>query len=325
MDISLITSLFRAEEHFVAYSTALLEVAAQLRTAGLVAEVVIVANEASGVESAQIEQLAEQTKSEGLLSLTALFVPRESLYASWNRGVAAASGSCIGFWNVDDVRTPEALIEGQRLIAGGCQVVDFPFTQRFRRTWAGRSWTLTRRYPASYRPDIISPKSAFGPFFMFARDLFDQAGPFDEHFHITGDFDWSARDAVRAARYCAGVHNAGYFVVHKHNLSATGSPREWVEHNIVLMRHAQWDSLRPVDPDLLRENWLAWGGAGIDLPEAIADRMWGPDAAARLVAWQREQRRAGVSRRLRAVPRTIINRTGLRPFLARLGLVRPDS
>ncbi len=323
MDISLITSLFRAEEHLAAYSAALLAVGAQLRAAGLALEVVIVANDASPAERALIDRLAEQAESQGAVHPVILHVPRESLYASWNRGVTAASSGCIGIWNVDDVRTADALIEGQRLIAGGCQVVDFPFTQRIRHRWMGMGWTTSRNYPAPYRPDIISPKAAFSPFFMFARTLYEQAGPFDEHFRIAGDFEWSARAAVRAARYCPGTHNAGMFILHAGNLSASGNPLEWVEIDIVLMRHRQWDRLRPVDPDLLRENWLAWGSAGSDLPDAIADRMWGPGADARLLAWQRGQRRAARSRRLRALPRAIINRAGLRPLLARLGLVKP--
>ena len=84
-----------------------------------------------------------------------------------------------------------------------------------------------------------------------------------------------------------------------------------------------WDELLPADPDLMRARWEEWGDLGErPIPPEIQERLWGAGAGARLEAWMREQRRKRIMRVVRYVPRRIINRTGLRPFLAKLRIVK---
>jgi hypothetical protein len=158
---------------------------------------------------------------------------------------------------------------------------------------------------------------------MFSRAIYDAVGPFDPHFRIAGDFDWCARPAARAADFCRGEALGGTFFLHGDNLSGSHDPLEDVEDDIVMLRQGMWDQLVPADPDLLRAAWTEWGDLGeIDVPQAIQDRLWGEGARKRWVRWQRSRRRKATMRRVRAVPRWIIDHTGLRPLLARLGIVR---
>ena len=125
MHISIITSLFRSEKNLRSYIKHLLRAAKEVSDAGLSLEVMVVANDASRAERDLIEALVAAGTDQ--LVVKPLYVARETIYASWNRAIEASSGLCLTPWNVDDIRTGAALIEGYHLIADGCQLVDFPF------------------------------------------------------------------------------------------------------------------------------------------------------------------------------------------------------
>lgn len=327
MDISLITSLYRAEAHIDAYRERVLAVARQLRqSSDLLMEVIVVANEATEAERTQLERLVAQANSSAGLRVTVLHVARETLYASWNRGVRAAVGRCIGFWNVDDARRAGALIEAARRIDRECDLVEFPISVvRTYRIGGIIPFRWTEHHSPQYQPDHLNLKTRLGPFFLFSRALIERAGTFDGHFRIAGDFEWCARPEVRAARVCHGVESGGVFYLHGGNLSGTHSPLEAIEDAIVLLRHGLWDHLHPVDPDLLREHWTTWGDTGVTLPGELQQRMWGQGAHERWQEWERMHRRQQRARRLRALPRWVIDRTHTRDWLARLGIVQPSA
>lgn len=320
--ISIITSLYRSEAHLPAYTTRVLDVAGQMQAAGLALEVVLVANDPTTQEQDHLRRLIEAL--DGLGTAIRLDVPRESLYASWNRGIAASSGVCVAIWNVDDTRTADALIEGYRLIADGCEIVDFPFIEAHAIRWFGlyRTFQL-RRWPPQYDPVNLKRKTRTSPFFMFSRAINERVGPFDEHFRISGDFDWCARPAARAAAFCSGRALSGTFFLHGTNLSGSSNPLETVEDDIVLLRQGLWDELVPTDPDLLEACWSQWGDLGEHtLPPDLQDRLWGAGAYKRWRAWLRARRRQAIARRVRYLLRQIINRFRLRPVLARIGIVK---
>jgi hypothetical protein len=318
--ISIVTSLYRAEAHLSTYRARVLDVSAQVQAAGLALEVVLIANDPTPAEQDHLQQLVDALGS----SAIRLDVPHESLYASWTRGIAASSGLCLAIWNVDDDRYADALIEGYRLIADGCEIVEFPFAAVREIRWLGRLTTRhQRRLPPQYDPVNFGRKARTGPFFMFSRAVYDRVGPFDGHFLIAGDFDWCARPAARAAKFCPGAALSGTFFLHGTNLSGSGNPLEDVEDDVVLLRQGLWDELVPADPDLLAACWSEWGDLGTrDLPPDLEDRLWGAGACERWQASLRARRRKTIARRVRYLPRQIISRAGLRPLLARLGVVK---
>jgi hypothetical protein len=326
-DISLVTSLYRSEAFLEEYTHQVLEVAMHLKQdAGLSLEVVIVANDASEDERRWIRELSDAASMTGTPTIFPIYVERETVYASWNRGIQTSSGRCISVWNVDDPRTVEALVEGYRRIEQGCGLVYFPYTLiRLTRIWG--VFKLRRREQRKAQPynyETFTRRMQGLSFFMFSRELYDKVGPFDEHFKISGDFEWCTR-AAEITDFCQGTQQAGYFVIHGRNLSDVGNPLQRVEENVIHLRRGAWENLNPVDPDLMRTCWERWGCQEA-LPPEIEEQLWGEGAYDRWQRWLREQlwrrRRARVTEPLRKFPRFFINRTGLRPWVARLGIVK---
>lgn len=315
--ISLVTSLYRTERHLPGYIRHAQVVWHALNEAGIPLEFVIVANDATPAERDLIDRLCAS-----LPLVTVLHVDRETLYASWNRGVRAAKAGVIGFWNVDDVRTPEGLIEGYQRILQGCKLVYF--SHRVIRTTGHRS--TTRTYPAiPYVAEHHRQQMKCGPFFMFDRALYDEIGPFDERFRITGDFEWCSR-ATQYYDLCPVPVIGGTFYLHGGNLSDTGDVRQIAEANMVHLLRGTMQYLTPCPPDVMQATWEKWGDALAPLDEARRSQLWGAGAQESWQAWQDKNRRRARQERLnhtiRAVPRWLIDRLGLREALARVGIVR---
>jgi glycosyltransferase involved in cell wall biosynthesis len=313
IDVSLISSFYRAAAHLPLFFQRARQVAREVSDAGVSLEFVIVANDVQPDERAQIEAFAADTPN-----VRVLYVGRESLYASWNRGVEAAAGQVIGFWNADDARTSAGIIDGVQRIRGGCEIVYFAY-EIHNPPNPVRLFAARPTDEAGHRRRMEA-----GPFFLFRRDLFERVGRFDERFLVIGDWEWIVR-ALDKAKFCHSTVNAGAFYIHGGNLSNTGNQRELAELAVVRLLHGMTDDLTPVPPDAMREVWQAWAHDRV-LPPEMEARLWGDDAQAAWERWQAEapkRRRAAVRReRLRAAPKWLIDTLGLRPLLARLGIVK---
>lgn len=276
--ISLITSLYRSENYLPLY---IQRVKSLLAEATIPLEFVLVANDATREERALLETFPEAK---------IIHCEREPLYASWNRGIEASTGEIIAFWNVDDSRTLEGLIETQRLLSTEAELVDFALKME------GQKEKLN---PPQYRPDSLSPKAGVSAFFSFRRSLYNKADAFFPHFRITGDFEWSKREIVRQARYIASPVVAGTFFVHEGNLSGGRNPLQEVEFNIALIWHGGENLIRPVEPELMRKTWEAWGHKGGTISNELAEKLWGKAAEKRYQSWQAERNAHPLIRRLR--------------------------
>jgi hypothetical protein len=321
-DITLVTSLYRAESFLPAYTEALAEVARRVQAGGRLLEAVVVANDATHAERVLLDTLALELHTSAALQV--IHVPRETLYASWNRGVLAGQGRAVGFWNVDDRRTADALLAGLNRIDAGCDLVYFAWVLQMRMKWLGGiSIPHHIEYPAlPYDPAVFTSEMKAGPFFMFARRFFETNGPFDERFRVAGDFDWCVR-AIRHTEPCPVDTLGGFFRLHGDNLSAAG--KEVAEDNAAFLKYGLYDHLLPVEPETMRTVWSRWESE-YTVPPQIADQLWGEDAYPRWVAWQaaydERQRQRARSEALRVLPRLLIDHTGLRGLLYRLGIVK---
>lgn len=326
VNISIYTSIYRGAAHFPQYIDAVLKAASVLHANGIQLEAVLVANDATDQERQYINTLQEQAGDK--LIVKTLFVDRETLYTSWNRGIEAASGIVLGPWNIDDIRTPEGMLDAYQLIQSGCDLIDFPY-RMFQHNKLGTN-AIERQ--ATYNPAIIHRKTHLGTFFMFSRKLYERAGIFDANFRITGDLDWGARQVVRESRFCKSSVIGGEFHEHGGNLSGQSASeevinvRETIEINMVYMRHQIWDIelIRPVpDHHKLREAWETWGNPGdIQVPSHIADKLWGAQADAHWQQWKAAYIKQQRGYRIRRIPRALIDAAGLRPLLARFGIVK---
>lgn len=312
MDVSLISSFYRSAEHLPVFFKRARALAAEATAAGLRIEFVIVANDAQPDERMHIDTFAADVPD-----VNVLYVGRESLYASWNRGVAASAGQVIGFWNADDARTSAAIVDGVARIRGGCDIVYFayeihhpPNPVRVFAAMPSDSGGHRRRMEA-------------GPFFLFRRELEARIGPFDANFRVVGDWEWIVR-ALDKAKFCHSTVIAGAFYIHGGNLSNTGSDRESAEVNVVRLLHGI-GGLTPAPPETMRSVWSAWA-ADHPLPAHVERQLWGDGAQAAWEAWRdgaNARREAALrSERARRLPKRIIDALGLRPLLARLGLVK---
>jgi glycosyltransferase involved in cell wall biosynthesis len=322
LDISLITSLYQSDQFIQSYSGHVLRVARDVRDFGLSLEIIIVANDASQYERQVIEQLESHTNIVGIKSI---YVDRETLYASWNRGIALATGTAIGFWNVDDIRTSDGIIAGYRHISEGHNLVLFAWIVHEIRSWFGLFTVIHKTpRPAESVTTQNAPESMkAGAFFMFTRPIFDIVGPFDERFLSGGDFDWYMRAAQKHTFFpCNEL--AGYFFYHGKGLSHNALLQH-AEDNVAFIKNGYEEYLKPTDPEFMRQIWKKWQHDYTLTPE-LEDQLWGKITGQHWDSWQK-QRNAKLARRqrsdnLRMLPRLFIDKTGLRPLLARLGIVK---
>lgn len=276
-NLSIITSLYRTEEFLPRYAERAQMVFAELAAADVQAELVLVANDATTMERDLLAALAAAVPGR------VLHVPRETIYASWNRGVREAAGECVTFWGVDDERFAPALVDGLRLIRDGCTVVYFPFIERVRVEWFGG---------LSHAADLLRPLSQYqgarfravmrgGPFWMARRDSFETVGYFDENMRVSGDYDWLAR-ATHHTAFCGCDSVAGRFdTSHGGNLSQGVNLYHLVEDNIIRLRQNLPERLQPAEPQVMRRAWETWGHEGLALTPAQEEFLWGDGAEER--------------------------------------------
>lgn len=279
-DVSIITSLYKSEKFLADYIGSAKKLAREVKNTGLELELVIIPNEASDEERRLFTELERALLAESIATIQIHHVGRESLYASWNRGLSFATSDIFAFWNVDDLRTAEGLIEGHRLLSNGADMVDFAIKIQ----QEGR----LEQHPAQYQADNLSPAKGVGPFFMFNRQLWEKAGAFISEFRITGDFEWSKRKAVIESNTVSSDVVAGTFVLHGDNLSG-GTSSEWIEFNIALLIHDAPQLMRPVDPQIMRQYWDTWGHQYASISEQSAEWLWGDLAQARYERFEWER------------------------------------
>ena len=306
-DLSLITSLFRSERYLPRYVQAVLRVAREC--SNLVLQLILVANDASPRERTWIARLQNDARTISNLQIVPLFVTRETLYASWNRGVRASAAECIGFWNVDDVRNAEALREAREVIHSGADFVYFPFPV-----------VVQNKHLFSYNFSVYFPsvpqfnRAEFtrgmfvGPFFIFRRSLYDRIGPFDEQFRIVGDFDWAVR-AAKIVDFVLGRSIGGVFTSDGRGLSAQVNPRHAAENNIVYLRHGALDKLQPARPALMRQYRVEFGSTHVDIPQEIAEKLFADDGTASDdywdENWMRQKQVEFIKTKIKRAPRKL--------------------
>lgn len=244
---SLITSLYRSERYLPEFLKKTLVVGEFLVENNFDFEIVIVANDPTQMERNLI--LTAQKRQKWLRYYA---VEREPISASWNRGIELASGNILGFWNVDDGRFPEAIMEGSRLISQGSLLVYFPFIYKRYVKFLGLSWLVKRKLikPAPFEQKEFTRSMQEGPFYMFSRKFYQTVGPYDEQFKICQDFDWCVR-AAKKGIFTLSNMVAGVFVNEGTSLSGSKNPRHEAEDNVALTRSGATDKLHPIDPVMM--------------------------------------------------------------------------
>jgi len=237
--ISLITSLYKSEKYLKKYLKKIRKFADFLSKNNIGFEIVIISNDPTIREKQELKKLKNLNKW-----VRIFYVSREPLYTSWNRGINKAQGGIIGFWNVDDIRYPEAIIDGIRLIKEGAELVYFPFIIKWYLNLFGFSVMVRKRiiHPPIFNQKEFTRSMHCGVFFIFTKSLYKKIGPFDEQFKIAGDFDWCIR-AAKISDFKLSEKITGEFSVFQGALSSGKNPLREAENNVIYKRYKILDKI----------------------------------------------------------------------------------
>ncbi len=290
MSISVISSLYRVEAHLPQFTSSVRKFAEQVHHAGIDVLYIPIVNDATPTEQTAIDQLAHDINAAEHGIMLPQYVGRETLYASWNRGVGLSDTPYFTFWNADDIRDADAFIEGYRALQDGATLIDYIFNVRKISKRFGLFPSETEEHSRMlFHTDPFTRKNGVGPFFMTTRDLYNQVGEFDENFRVTGDMEWAER-TLPLVNFYPAKQVGGHFYIHGGNLSNTGASREDIELNVVFLRLQRWYQLIPVDPTQMREIWETWGNRdSITLPAEVENFLWGDSAESRWQQYQAER------------------------------------
>jgi hypothetical protein len=232
MNITFITSLYKSERYLKKYLKNASDLAETLLKNGFDFEFIIISNDQSEAEKNILIPYSN------IPWLRMIKVERETLYASWNRGIKEAKFPVCTFWNVDDIRFPEATIDGLKLIETGKELVYFPFTYKryikiFKLRLLVKKLLIT---PPQFNKQIFTSGMNCGPFFMFTKTLYKKVGPFDESFKIAGDFDWCVR-AAQITDFSLSEKNAGIFINEGTSLSGSKNKVQQDENDKIYKKY----------------------------------------------------------------------------------------
>lgn len=237
--VSIVISVYNSDRHINKFFMRLLKVADLLIAKSISFEVIMVFNSPTQNELKAIKEFGDKPW------FRYVAVDRETVFASWNRGVMMANGEAIAFWNVDDVRFADAIIDGLNSIKNGADLVYFPFYI----LWFLRigSVYLPVKYkhilPPLYDKKEFTRSMHCGPFFMISKKFFNQVGSFDEQFKISGDFDWCVKAAIKSEKFVLSKKDAGVFRVDGTGLSARTKKNLIAENNIICKRYNILDKI----------------------------------------------------------------------------------
>jgi glycosyltransferase involved in cell wall biosynthesis len=170
-----------------------------------------------------------------------ILVKREGLYASWNRGIMAASGEYLAIWNVDDIRTPGSLAAQKAALekSGAAMCYGDFYGTRIYGPYGEKLY--------SYDEYKTAKKEAFkrhivGCFPMWRKTIHQQIGYFDEQFKLVSDYEFQLRLIRRYAMVKAETVLGYYLEYAGHKLSSNRRIQHR-ERTTVELRYRMYDNI----------------------------------------------------------------------------------
>lgn len=229
--ISITTSMYKTEKHLPIWSKNVLTFAEEAKEIELDFEINAIANEPSEVELVILKDLATNPW------FNLHIVPREPIYASWNRGASVANAEVCTSWNVDDIRFAKAIKDGLELIEINSvekergMVVYFPFIYKRYINFLNHDFLVKRitvKPPAFEKQEFIESMH-IGPFFLYTKKAHQLIGGFDETYTIVGDYEWQARAALNDVCFLKSDIVSGIFTNNGKTLSGSKATKHAVE------------------------------------------------------------------------------------------------
>ncbi len=237
--ISITTSMYKTEAHLPKWISRVLAFAQEATEIELDFEINAIANDPTERELELLQQLTPYHW------FHLYKVPREPIYASWNRGVSAAKADVCTSWNVDDIRNARAMRRGLKLLEQNDLkkergiIVYFPFVYKRYINILNCDILVKRMVvnPPVFTKEEFIRSMHIGPFFLFTKSTYQKIGAFDEKYSIVGDYEWQARAASKGVHFLKSDEISGVFKNNGKTLSGSRSTKHMVELEDVLKNY----------------------------------------------------------------------------------------
>ena len=190
----------------------------------------------------QERRLIEAFRQDAACAVKYLEVPRESLYASWNRGILASSSDIVAIWNIDDIRTPDSL-ERQAAVLENNPGVALTYGDYIQVDRHGAETGTLKQLP-EYDRALFLKKCKTGPFVAWRKSISEKIGLFDEQFRSAGDFDYWIRVASTFDLAKTPGPAVGYFLNEGAGISTDASGLAMAERNVVNLRYGNFGEIK---------------------------------------------------------------------------------
>jgi glycosyltransferase involved in cell wall biosynthesis/predicted TPR repeat methyltransferase len=165
---------------------------------------------------------------------------RETLYASWNRGIQRARGQYITNANTDDRHSPDAL---ERLAQALDQQPELDLvygdslvTRNPDATWANSTAKGVFRWP-EFDVRQLFDVCCMGPHPMWRRSVHDRHGTFDPEYRSAGDYEFWLRLAVAGCRMQHLREIVGIYLENPDSVSLSDGSLSWRESERARDKH----------------------------------------------------------------------------------------
>lgn len=165
---------------------------------------------------------------------------REGLYTTWNRGIMLANGEYLCIWNVDDIRTPDSIID---------QAETLDKNQDAELTYGDFYYMFKYPTPSNVlvnNKDFLIDKRTFfrshqiGCFPMWRKRIHNKIGYFDEQLKLVADFDFQIRVA-RTGCIIKTDKVIGYYLENVPNKLSSNLYMQTTERNVLYLRYGTFD------------------------------------------------------------------------------------
>ncbi len=177
---------------------------------------------------------------------------RETVYAAWNRGIRAASGTYITNANTDDRHRPDAFEIMVRVLnenpAVGAVYADSLITDTENETFENNTAKQFFNRP-KFQLATNAIFSLFGPQPMWRRSVHKKVGYFDESLSVAADYDFF----IRLAHEFGALHIGeilGLYTCRSHSIENSNREKCVSETLQVLRRYRNIIPLEDIYPDL---------------------------------------------------------------------------
>lgn len=228
--LSIITSLYNSNKCLPNFINDIEKISKELSQQKIEHEFLLISNSPNGQEKELLKSI-ELNKN---ISSRIITCDRESLYATWNRGIHEAKFSIITFWNVDDTRFLGGIIDGiTKINNNSVDVVYFPFIYKRYIKIFSIPILIKKRVinPPEFNYEIFSKEMHCGPFFMINKKAIEKVGLFNSTFKIAGDFDWLVRATKAGLIFKKSNIIAGIFTNDGTTLSGSKSKIQKLENS----------------------------------------------------------------------------------------------